>query len=261
MRIEKLSETQIRCTLNKKDLSERELKISELAYGTEKTKQLFRDMMMQASYEFGFEADDIPLMIEAIPTAKDTLVLVITKVEDPDELDTRFSRFSPDYSDGDEDEEEGDAEPFTDEILQCFDQLNELLQDKKTPEDNFIPLPEVLGLNKKNEESSPVTKAKETPSDVSKIFLFTSLNDVIQLAEQVVSIYHGKNYVYKNPVTGVYYLILHKSSHTTEEFAKICNVVSEYGKLDRASYATSSYFKEHFECIVKSDALQILSVM
>ena len=62
MRIEKINEHQIRCTLYQKDLKEREIRISELAYGTEKARALFRDMMQQASYEFGFEADDIPLM-------------------------------------------------------------------------------------------------------------------------------------------------------------------------------------------------------
>ena len=67
MKIEKVNDHQIRCTLTKADLADRELKISELAYGTEKAKSLFRDMMQQASAKFGFEADDIPLMIEAIP--------------------------------------------------------------------------------------------------------------------------------------------------------------------------------------------------
>lgn len=64
-----------------------------MAYGTEKAKMLFRDMMQQAAYEFGFEADDIPLMIEAIPLSADTIILVITKVEYPEELDTRFPSF------------------------------------------------------------------------------------------------------------------------------------------------------------------------
>lgn len=103
MKIEKLNDNQIRCTLNKSDLASRQLKISELAYGSEKAKDLFRDMMQQASYEFGFEADDIPLMIEAIPVSTDCIVLVITKVEDPEELDTRFSKFAPSIT-GDIDE-------------------------------------------------------------------------------------------------------------------------------------------------------------
>ena len=47
MKIEKVNDHQIRCTLTKADLADRELKISELAYGTEKAKSLFRDMMQQ----------------------------------------------------------------------------------------------------------------------------------------------------------------------------------------------------------------------
>ena len=67
MKIEKVNDHQIRCTLTKADLADRELKISELAYGTEKAKLLFQDMMQQAASEFGFHAEDLPLMIEAIP--------------------------------------------------------------------------------------------------------------------------------------------------------------------------------------------------
>ena len=102
MKIEKVNENQIRCTLSKKELAERQIKLSELAYGSEKAKGLFRDMIEQANYEFGFDADDIPLMIEAIPLSGENIILQITKVEYPEELDTRFSKFSEG-----EDEEEG----------------------------------------------------------------------------------------------------------------------------------------------------------
>ena len=98
MKIEKINENQIKCTLNKNDLASRQIKVSELAYGTEKAKLLFQDMQ-QAASEFGFHAEDLPLMIEAIPIPGGSIVLIITKVEDPEELDTRFSNFSPDESD------------------------------------------------------------------------------------------------------------------------------------------------------------------
>ena len=101
MKIERLNENQIRCTLNKSDLASRQLKINELAYGSDKAKELFRDMMQQASYELGFEAEDTPLMIEAIPVSSECIVLIVTKVDNPEELDTRFSRFSPSDSDDD----------------------------------------------------------------------------------------------------------------------------------------------------------------
>ena len=83
MKIEKINDNQIRCTLTRADLADRQLKLSELAYGSEKAKSLFHDMMQQAAHECGFEAEDIPLMIEAIPASADSIVLIITKVEDP----------------------------------------------------------------------------------------------------------------------------------------------------------------------------------
>jgi len=45
-------------------------------------------------------------MIEAIPVSPDCLILIVTKVEDPEELDTRFSRFSKtsEYDIDDDDE-------------------------------------------------------------------------------------------------------------------------------------------------------------
>ena len=110
MKIEKINENQIRCTLSKKDLADRQIKLSELAYGSEKAKGLFRDMIEQANYEFGFEADDMPLMIEAIPLSGDNIILQITKVEYPEELDTRFSKFS-------ESEEEEEEMPVESSIL------------------------------------------------------------------------------------------------------------------------------------------------
>ncbi len=285
MKIEKISDNQIRCTLSKQDLTDRELRLSELAYGTEKAKALFRDMIQQASYEFGFEADDIPLMIEAIPVSPECLVLVITKVEDPDELDTRFSRFSPDQETEDFSSNEEDDVSYADEILNCFSQLHEIIDScmeentaqenkKETNTDNiifedksgqkevdFIPLPEAIA--RKN--GTAVKKAASAPSsaqtNITKVFSFQSLQDIIQMAEHVVYSYRGKNTVYKDSSCGIYYLVITKSDHTPEEFNKVCNIISEYGKSERATYASPAYYQEHFEVIVKEKAIQVLSTM
>ena len=127
MKIEKINDNQIRCTLTRQDLADREIKLSELAYGTEKAKLLFRDMMQQAAYEFGFEANDIPLMIEAIPISSDSVILIVTKVEDPEELDTRFAKFSP--SNGEENNNITPPAPAplegADDILNLFNKIHE----------------------------------------------------------------------------------------------------------------------------------------
>ena len=94
MKIERINENQIRCTLSSFDLSVRNLNLGELAYGSEKARNLFREMIQKASNEVGFDVEDIPLMVEAIPLSNESVMLVITKIEDPEDLDTRFSKFS-----------------------------------------------------------------------------------------------------------------------------------------------------------------------
>ena len=93
MKIERIYDNQLRCTLTSLDLSSRGINLAELAYGSEKARNLFREMIQQAAQEVGFEAEDIPLMVEAIPLSSESIMLIVTKVEDPEELDTRFSNF------------------------------------------------------------------------------------------------------------------------------------------------------------------------
>ena len=80
MRIEKISDTQVKFILSKTDLEERNIKINELAYGSEKTHMLFQEMMKQAYAEFNFEADNTPLMVEAMPIGNTHVVVVVTKI-------------------------------------------------------------------------------------------------------------------------------------------------------------------------------------
>lgn len=258
MKIEKISDTQIRCTLSKNDLLERQLRVSELAYGTEKAKELFREMMQQASYQFGFEAEDIPLMIEAIPISAECLVLVITKVEDPDELDTRFSSFSPEQEVDEFSPKEEDI-VYADEILNCFNQINELLgNDEDSLDDMLASDFPLISEASKPTEPLPEPRAVITKTNLTKFFSFHSLEEISRLSEHIVHSYHGMNNLYKDEATGTYYFTISKSSHTPEEFNKICNIISEYGKAVRTTYASYAYFEEHFKLLIRDKAIQVL---
>lgn len=259
MKIEKINENQIRCTLTKQDLAERQIKLSELAYGTEKVKLLFRDMMQQAAYEFGFEADDIPLMIEAIPLSADTIILVVTKVEYPEELDTRFSKFSepdPEYL-----EEDSlfsgvkDIQPEgADDILGLFKKIQEerkkLTENQK--EDSFVPLKEFNG---KEKEDTPVNVLV----DITKLFVFRGLDEVARVAKVLNGFYAGRNDLYKNEVAHKYYLLVSKSSETPEAFNKVCNILSEYAAQQPHTPGAEAFLKEHYHVLLKGNALQMLA--
>ncbi len=256
MKIEKISDTQIRCTLTKEDLDSHQIRISELAYGTEKAKKLFRDMMQQAQIEFGFEADNIPLMIEAIPVSGESVILIITKVEDPEELDTRFSKFSP-YKKSKPDAMQFDG---ADNIIDIFQKLYEETKKAASSKDQ----------NKEDEKVSgdaPVSKTtKDASSDNSKVsislvrlYTFHTLDDVIAAAHGLDGFYKGANTLYKDE-NSLYQLIVHQSSCSAEDFNKICNILSEYGSGRAFTKAGEAYLKEHGELISRKALQQLADI-
>lgn len=244
MTIERLSDTQIRATLTKQDLQERQIQISELLYGSDKAKELFRDLMQRASYECGFEAEDLPLMIEAIPVDADCLVLVVTKVEDADELDSRFSNFTP-FAEKETPAAKPVLPALADEVLNYFSQFKELLSKKAGD----------LGLKiEVSTESEP-----ELPPSLTKVYQFEKLADVSRFAAVIQPIYHGNAELYKDNSSGRYYLLLDIVGHTAEEFNKLCNMASEYGQPANASAAARLYYKEHFAPITGTNLLASLA--
>lgn len=270
MKLERLSENQIRCTLYKSDLADKELHLTELAYGTDKAKELFRELMQQASNELGFEVENVPLMIEAIPVSSECLILVITKVEDPEELDTRFSRFTRpiEVEDAYEDEEDEDME-----------EGGLGLVDDETPEPKDVPVnllkaigdlaEDLTGLmcekisgkslkaSGKTERKPEVTPVEQ--KEVFRIYAFKSLDQVIVSAKLVKDIYDSENSLYKNPRDSRFYLYMTKDNNTDNEFIKTCNLLGEYSNRIRATYATPNHMREHYKLILDVDALQTLS--
>ncbi len=242
MRIEKISDKQIRCTLTQADLQNHHINIGELAYGSEKARSLFQEMLSQASKEFNFHAENIPLMIEAVPMSGDNLVLLITKVEDPDEIDTRFSRFSPsidneDFSGDFADIEAAFSDTKADEIIEEFNRLCE----------EHIDL---------DEESGDPDNANEP--DFFRIYAFSSIDEICRASRALQDAYDADNSLYKDPQHNRYYLVLHKGDHSPQTFNKICNILSEYAESVHSNAGTESYYKEHFTLILAAHALQSL---
>jgi adapter protein MecA 1/2 len=178
-------------------------------------------------------------MIEAIPASADSIVLIITKVEDPEELDTRFSKFTP--------LEDNDAP-----LSESFEKLEGA--------DEFLNL-----LNKVKEAATDTTNVSTvqdapTPFNV-RLFSFDSMDRVIRVAHLLGTIYHGSNTLYYDVENEIYILALTQSDHSNNEFNKICNMLSEYGTIEKASGATLAFLEEHCDIMISTDAVQKLSTI
>lgn len=252
MKIEKVNERQIRCTLTQEDLAQRELKISELAYGSEKAKNLFRDMMEQASYECGFEAEDIPLMIEAIPMSSECVVLIITKVDSPDELDTRFAKFlGSEVAESDAlDEVLNNLSERDDDVLDLFRKIQET-HSVKAKSDNSI----------KSMKEAAAKRNEDEWIQVSVMYAFQNLTSVIKVAHMAKDLFTGQNTLYKDNLHHEYLLVVSNDENSNASFNKVCNMLSEYAALKKYLNYSSEYAEEHFTPIIKDNALQVLSAI
>lgn len=288
MHIEKINDNQIKCILSQRDLLARELDLSELAYGTEKARSLFREMIEQAHDDFGFEAENTPLMVEAIPVSRDSIILIITRMDNPDELDTRFSRFSSMAGD-DIVEEDSDCSNGADEILDLFRSFAKKDSDADIvgdPSDDTLfqstaeefhqlsahlaelarscssEISEAAGTeNQKlsSDEAEEQTEAQaDKPMNLMRIYAFEKLDDLLEISRILHPIYNGVNSLYKDETDSVYYLVVYQSHHTPADFNKVCNLLSEYGQRVKGSCAREAYYVEHYNCIVSQTALQRL---
>lgn len=268
MKIERISQNQIRCILTSEDLESRQIRISELAYGTEKAKDLFRDMMQQAYTEFGFEAENIPLMIEAIPSASGSITLIITKVDDPAEMENRFSKLSSLLGEATSPIEElhlEGADGILDIFQKFYDAKVKSIQRKKAAKEaEEKKMKQHARAVKPGEQvpNSPEVAPEEIPPvDLIRLYEFGMLDDIIEAAISLNNYYKGVNSLYKDVKRDYYMLVLHQSSHTPEEFNKICNMLSEYASGQAYSAASEAYLQEHKDIVIAGDAIQKLSML
>lgn len=245
MKIEKINDNQIRCTLDGSDLAARHISLHELAYGTQKAQRLFNDMVDFAGQHFHFDIEDMPLVIEAIPLSHDSIMLILTKVSYPDELDARFSTFSDMPDDLDlfypEDDNYMEEIPLGRDIVNAGEILS---VDESGDKDNRI------------QNNEPAVTAD--PSKFIRLFESNTLDALISLGHVLKGYYHADNALY-HPRKNCYYLVLTIGQHTARQFNKICNVSSEYATMRRMNGGMEQYFAEHARPVLEHYALQTLS--
>ena len=225
MKIEKINDNQIRCTVTLADLQDRHLKISELITNSAKAKLLLQDMVQQAAAEFGFDVEGMSLMIETAPASKDAVVFTITRLA-------------------------GDGSP-DDEPLGLEAPLNKLFGAESVA--HFI---QKLRSSIYGEESE--TAAPEAPACV---FSFDNLEQVIQTAIVFDGLFNVNTSLYRDDLAACYLLIVCRRGSNDLEFNRACNKISEYAALEDSDNSVLAYIKEHNRLIIAGNALEVLATM
>ena len=241
MKIEKIDENSIALILKDEELKNRNLKMSDLSYGSEKAQDLLVEVMNLAKTEVGF-TPDAPLAVEAVPLKDGDIKLIVTKVFNPDELDARYSRFTP---------MKNEKVPFS--IMQMLESTIDKFEEA-LKQGNTRGIDEV-----NNVEKLEITKG----TDQIAIFEFDEIDKASDACRNVNS-YDYVSVFYKDEKNKKFYLVLSISGNvpklTMDDFNKVCNTLAEYGTRIRGKVGMNqAYYEEHYKIIIKEDAVSKLS--
>lgn len=234
MKIEKINDNQISITLGKHDLEKYDLTINDLLGNrSEKAEELLRELMNVARVDYDFETNDASIVVEAMQINQDYLVFVVTKLGEGENLDPRYEL-----------------------MKRLRDGVRHLVEENDFGEQDgtHAPAPQV----KEKEKSAPEEKQ---PAPLYGVCSFESIDRLIVAAKLSENFYDSDNSLYKNPEDGLYYLVFTRNRNSEEEFDIVSRHLREFGKFGNVSYAARFYVEEHYELLIKDNAMQSLAEM
>ena len=239
MKIEKLSENQVRFTLWNSDLEDEDLQISDLATDrSEKAERMIHHMMERARDELGFDASGANLMIEAMQVNQECIVFLVTKVDGDTKVDPKYEYIRK-LQEAIKNNAESLKEKFGDVVI-----------DLTSGNETAAEKPEV---------ETPVQETRDKKkASPYVIYTFTSLDSLIKVSKLVEFFYDSDNTLYKSPDDDLDYLMATWNRNTEEEFNIVVKSLREFGKVCTINYGSKYYVDEHYKCIIKKNALQTL---
>lgn len=232
MKIEKINDRQICCIISSEDLISNKIKLSELAFGSNKAKGFFRDIMLKARNDCGFDGLNSPLMIEAMPQPPDSIKLIITKMNEN-------SKEPP--------EKENQLDLHFEGVDEVLNMIREIREAKTRPRSSRPAV------------SAPQTLPPDQQRAVIEAFRFPDIDSIVLAAAALKDFYDGENSLYSEPAQNTYLLTVRCVTETPEEFNKICNILTEYSIPVHCSESGEYYMKEHGNEMIADRALQILA--
>ncbi len=248
MRFEKINENKLKIELTKEDLIKHNIKISDIAFGSDNSRKLLHDIMAQAFEELDFEPDNLPLVIEAVPTSGFSINIFITKIQDENELEENLGKVAK------QNEKSLDGlsllEKFTNEFEQA---IKNKLTDKEST-DSFKE--KDTANNKEDNSKNQNAQQKSILEKTEIIYKFTSLDDVIDLSHVLQECYTGKSILYKHDE--IFYLLLNARGYDKSDVVKLRLTLDEFGDFVSTHKVAQGFLNEHGLVILKSDVFRKL---
>lgn len=216
MKYKKINDATVQCIITAEDMLEYGLTLSDIFERNEKGEGFLRDIIERAHDEVGYTINGENIAMQITPMNNKGLVVTFTN--------------------------EGPA-AFRD-ILQ---HLKEVLQGVSA---------ELSRQEEAGRQNLISGQSAETFDENRRMFVFSTLHQVMQYAASIPSNISVKSWLYK--VDEAYYLVLEKNRLSYKMFNKISAQAVEFGNLIAVSVERMQYLEEHGECLIEGRAVSRL---
>ncbi len=236
MRFEKINEDKLKIELSKEDLLEHNLKLTDIAIGTDDSRKVLHKIMEQAFSELDFEPENLPLMIEAVPTSAFSINIVISKMKDSEEFEAKLNNFGLDNKG-----KPSDLDLIEKLAKELDSHNNDLSSESKSKHTD---------IQNKNKEKTILERTK-------MIYKFNALDDVIFVSHVLGTVYNGASTLYK--YDNIYYLYLHAKGYDKNQIIKLRLTLDEFGEFLSTHVVAQAFLKEHAQVMIKTNVFNKLS--
>ena len=257
MNIEPFDSNSMKVTLDSEDLERLGIDLHRDTYGSPKMQQLFRRIKTKLRQEYGFNPENQPLAIEAIPVSVEQLVLNFIPIY-PEDVGSTYAHFS---SIAPEDEEMGLYDSIPDEsdsglLTDDDDSFGSSRFRENSGSSLFFPPhpPEGVSLRafekKDRQDAKPQALAVSFRSFQEAGTASSLLPDTADRAESCLF------RMGKSQTADSYVLFIRPGNLPDKaDMRRLARTLSEYGRVEVCTDARLDYFLEHGTCLIKSDAI------
>ena len=265
MNIEPFENNSIKVTLNSEDLEHFGIDLHRDAYGSPRMEQLFRRIGSKLRRERGFNPEDLPVAIEAIPVNVQQLVLNFIPVPYAEEIGNGYAHFSA-LSPEDEamglyaDTDVGGSRAPDDDVEDIFE--DEDSRDSRYGFRSSSPFRSAFEGGNRASASGSGRPGRTAPSALAVTFKsFQEAGTACSILPAAAD--RTESWLFRmgsgsSPSSYVLFIRAAQADETpaaSTDLGETARILSEYGRVASCAPSRLDYYLEHGSCLIRRDAI------
>ena len=251
MEFERIGKNTVQCHMSVEEMNEYGLRIEDFFTNQKKSREFLEHLVEKAEEEIGYEVESGMVSMQLMRLPGDSLVItfsdkgeegiqgMINQLQGLSEMiDSGAGALMGAF---------GNSEFGA--TLEESGQENTSSVHGNVQSQNDKYSKDMLKQNRENEKKRRIA---------SRVYEFSSLEEIESFASSFELKKSIPSRLYKDDISGKWYLYIKKGKLRIEEYESVCNRLMEYGVLFSKQPYAEQYLREHFHCIISKHALKVI---